>query len=99
LGLHYATDAVNTLQSQDRAILKALIAGPLPADALAQAVHMPMAMLGLAAKRLADLGYLSARREPPPPEAAPARPRRVYRLTAHGQEIVSSSNGGTVALD
>ena len=69
------------LQPRDWALLRALAKGPLTPAELAAASALPKTLIGITAKRLADLGYLTWRR-------GASGARRVYLLSAEGERAV-----------
>jgi DNA-binding MarR family transcriptional regulator len=74
------------LQARDWALLRALSAGPLAPAELAAAAALPLALVGITAKRLADLGYLTVQR-------GEAGVRRVYALSAQGERALQAAPG------
>ena len=77
----------NDLQPRDRAILEALISGPLQSERLADLAAQPKAMLGLVARRLEELGYLEKRTEVDPERGLR---QRFYSITAAGRAAIGA---------
>lgn len=84
---------VGTLLESERDIMRAVGVKPRHVYALAQSLDRPQSTLSEAVRRLAAMGYLTARAQPEAMSGSRYRPaRRVYRLTPKGRRAIRDAD-------